>query len=93
MWNVLTVIVLALYAAMHQDAVAVELQKFQEIKFSIAAAICTSKGRAYPERTQAEGSSPDNLCLPLGRCPTASIVLPVYRCSQSQWRCIRNCPY
>jgi hypothetical protein len=84
-------IVLALYAAMRQDAAAFELQKFQKIKFSIAAAICISKGRAYPEGTQAEGSSPDNLCLPLGRCLTASVVLPVYQCSQGQWRCIRNC--
>lgn len=52
---------------------------------------CSSNGRIYPEGTQSEGSSPGNLCLPAGICPTASVILPVYQCSGGQWRCLRNC--
>ncbi len=52
---------------------------------------CSSNGRIYPEGTHSEGSSPGNLCLPAGICPTASVILPVFQCSGGQWRCLRNC--
>jgi hypothetical protein len=57
----------------------------------VAGLECSSQGRVYPEGTQAEGTSPQNLCLPMGVCATASVVLPVYQCSGGRWHCIRNC--
>jgi hypothetical protein len=78
-------------ALMHSPLRGLESDPFRGARFHTAGLECSQNGRSYPEGTRAEGSSPGNLCLPMGVCMTASVVLPVYQCVGGQWRCVRYC--
>lgn len=86
LWIGLPITVLALSPSM-----ALERRGGRDEPPRTAGSGCSSKGRIYLDGTQSEGSSPGNLCLPAGVCPTASVILPIYQCSGGQWRCLRNC--
>jgi len=52
---------------------------------------CTYDGASYEEGRRVEGVSADQLCLPSGGCPQATVVVPVFRCSAGKWECVSNC--